>query len=101
MISLLDKNKYCVYNIKCGEKVFTVEQINVLTSIKDEIESHVGERVTLKANGGRRKILVDNGVIEKTYTSIFVIRLENDTHRTVTYSYSDVLTKTVQIVFAG
>ena len=101
MISLLDNHIYMVYNIKCGKKVFTVEKINVLTSIKDEIESHVGERVTLKANGGRRKILVDNGVIEKTYTSIFVIRLENDTHRTLTYSYSDVLTKTVQIVFAG
>lgn len=90
-----------IYNIKCGKRVFALEKINVLTSIKDEIESHVGERVTLKANGGRRKILVDNGVIEKTYPSIFVIRLENDTHRTVTYSYSDVLTKTVQIVFAG
>jgi uncharacterized protein Veg len=87
--------------VKCGEKVLAMEKVNVLTSIKDEIESHVGERVTLKANGGRRKILVDNGVIEKTYTSIFVIRLDNDTHRTVTYSYSDVLTKTVQIVFAG
>lgn len=90
-----------MYNVKCGEKVLAMEKVNVLTSIKDEIESHVGERVTLKANGGRRKILVDNGVIEKTYTSIFVIRLDNDTHRTVTYSYSDVLTKTVQIVFAG
>jgi uncharacterized protein Veg len=78
-----------------------LERSNVLATIKKDIEEHVGERVTLKANGGRRKILVNNGVIEKTYPSIFVIRLENDTRRTVTYSYSDVLTKTVQIVFAG
>lgn len=73
---------------------------NVLASIKRDIESHVGERVTLKANGGRRKVFVNNGIIEKTYPSIFVIRLESDTQRTVTYSYSDVLTKTVQLVFA-
>jgi uncharacterized protein Veg len=79
--------------------VFIVEGINVLATIKKDIENHVGERVTLKANGGRRKVLVNNGVIEKTYPSIFVIRLDNDTQRTVTYSYSDVLTKTVQIVF--
>jgi len=72
----------------------------VLEVIKKDIESHVGERVTLKANGGRRKVLVNNGIIEKTYQSIFVIRLESDNNRTVTYSYSDVLTKTVQIVFA-
>ncbi|WP_027632641.1 Veg family protein [Clostridium hydrogeniformans] len=76
-----------------------MEKSRTLTSIKRDIESHVGERVTLKANGGRRKILVNSGVLEKTYPSIFMIRLDNDTQRTVTYSYSDVLTKTVQIVF--
>lgn len=82
------------------EGVF-VEKLNVLDSIKRDIEKHVGQKVILKANGGRRKTLINNGVIEKTYPSIFVIRLDNDTQRKVTYSYSDVLTKTVQIVFAG
>lgn len=78
-----------------------MEKFKTLASIKKDIETHVGERVTLKANGGRRKILVDSGVLESTYPSIFVIRLDSDTQRKVTYSYSDVLTKTVQIVFAG
>ncbi|MGN1028683.1 MAG: Veg family protein, partial [Bacilli bacterium] len=32
--------------------------------------------------------------------SIFVVRLDNDVPRMVTYSYSDVLTKTVQLYFA-
>lgn len=81
--------------------MFTLEKTNVLDSIKRDIESHIGERVILKANGGRRKTLINNGVIEKTYPSIFVIKLDNDTQRKVTYSYSDVLTKTVQLVFAG
>lgn len=76
-----------------------MEKRKTLSSIKQDIERHVGERVTLKANGGRRKILVNSGVLEKTYPAIFMIRLDNDTQRTVTYSYSDVLTKTVQIVF--
>lgn len=78
-----------------------MEKRNVLTTIKKDIENHIGEKVVLKANGGRRKVLINNGVIEKAYPSIFVIRLDSDTQRTVTYSYSDVLTKTVQIVFAG
>lgn len=77
-----------------------MEKRNVLASIRTDIENHVGEKVTLKANGGRRKVLINKGTIEKTYPNIFVIRLEHDTQRTVTYSYSDVLTKTVQIVFA-
>lgn len=74
---------------------------NVLTTIKKDIEGHVGEKVTLKANGGRRKIVINKGVLEKTYDSIFIIRLDNNSQRTVSYSYSDVLTKTVQLVFAG
>ncbi|MFL0245846.1 MULTISPECIES: Veg family protein [Clostridium] len=78
-----------------------MEKRNVLASIRMDIENHIGEQVTLRANGGRRKVLVNKGTIEKTYPNIFVIRLDQDTQRTVTYSYSDVLTKTVQIVFAG
>ncbi|MCY6485589.1 Veg family protein [Clostridium aestuarii] len=74
---------------------------NILASIKNQMDNHVGEKVTLRANNGRRKIVVNCGVLEKTYPSIFVVRLENDTQRKVTYSYSDILTKTVQIDFAG
>lgn len=77
-----------------------MESGNVLASIRKNIEDHVGDKVTLRANGGRRKILVNSGIIEKAYPSIFVIRLESDTQRKVTYSYSDVLTKTVQLVFS-
>jgi uncharacterized protein Veg len=81
--------------------VFYLKKGNVLVSIKNEIDNHIGEEVTLRANNGRRKVIVSNGVIEKTYPSIFVVRLGSDTQRTVTYSYSDILTKTVQIEFAG
>ena len=76
-----------------------VEKNKNISTIKKDIERHIGEKVTLKANGGRKKILVNDGVLESAYPSIFVIRLENDTQRTVTYSYSDVLTKTVQLFF--
>lgn len=77
-----------------------MERVNTIASIKKNIEKHIGEKVTLKANGGRKKILVNNGVIESAHPSIFVVRLENDIQRTVSYSYSDVLTKTVQLDFS-
>jgi uncharacterized protein Veg len=77
-----------------------VEKVKTIAAIKRDIEDHIGDKVTLKANGGRKKILVNNGVIESAHPSIFVVRLENDIQRTVTYSYSDVLTKTVQLYFA-
>ena len=77
-----------------------MEGIKTIATIKQSIEDHVGEKVTLKANGGRKKILVNNGTIESAHPSIFVVRLDNDIQRTVSYSYSDVLTKTVQLYFA-
>lgn len=77
-----------------------MENVKTIASIKRNIEDHIGEKVTLKANGGRKKILINNGIIESAHPSIFVVRLDNDVQRTVTYSYSDVLTKTVQLYFA-
>ena len=42
---------------------------------------------------------MSTGVIEKTYPSIFLVRLDDENQRAVTYSYSDVLTKKVQLVY--
>ena len=77
-----------------------MEGNKTLANIRRDIENHVGEKVTLKANGGRKKILVNDGEIESVHPSIFVVRLDNDNQRTVTYSYSDVLTKTVSLYYA-
>lgn len=63
-----------------------MEKVKTIAAIKRDIEDHIGDKVTLKANGGRKKILVNNGVIESAHPSIFVVRLENDIQRTVTLS---------------
>ena len=36
-----------------------MEGNKTLANIRRDIENHVGEKVTLKANGGRKKILVN------------------------------------------
>ncbi|EYE89782.1 Veg protein [Fervidicella metallireducens AeB] len=73
----------------------------VLSAIKNDIEGHIGEKVLLKANSGRRKVVVKEGILEKTYPNIFVVRVEgnDNSSRTISYSYSDILTKTVQLVY--
>ncbi|MCX7883839.1 MAG: Veg family protein [Caloramator sp.] len=73
----------------------------VLSAIKKDIDEHVGEKVLLKANSGRRKVIVREGILEKTYPNIFVIRVDgtDNSSRMVSYSYSDILTQTVQLVF--
>ncbi len=70
-----------------------------LLRIKKDIESNVGQRVRLKSNRGRRKIIEREGILEKTYPNIFVVRIDEDTdsERRVSYSYTDVLTETVEV----
>ncbi|HHW47186.1 MAG TPA: Veg protein [Clostridiaceae bacterium] len=71
-----------------------------LFQIKKNIENFVGEKVQLKANKGRKKSVIREGILENSYPSIFIVRFENDyeTTRRVSYSYTDVLTKAVELV---
>ncbi|MCX7922759.1 MAG: Veg family protein [Clostridia bacterium] len=71
-----------------------------LFQIKRDIETCIGEKIQLKSNKGRKKAFIREGVLENTYPSIFVVKFENeyDTTRRVSYSYTDILTKAVEIV---
>lgn len=70
-----------------------------LVEIKQAMEENVGKRIKLKANGGRRKIVERSGLLESTYPSVFTVKLDRDKHKIerVSYSYTDVLTETVQL----
>lgn len=72
---------------------------NALKSIKRSLDSHIGERILLRANGGRRKTVERSGVLEETYPSVFIVRLDEDKHtfERVSYSYADILTETVEL----
>lgn len=76
-----------------------MEAKSQLGVIRAEIEGHVGDKVNLKDSAGRKKIYIKDGVIEKAYSSIFTVKVEGDFDRRVAYSYSDILTKTVQIQY--
>ena len=73
-----------------------------IKDIKHTLEEHVGKRLSLKANGGRRKTIHRVGVLEETYPSVFIVKLDQDTnaYERVSYSYTDVLTETVELTFA-
>ena len=72
-----------------------------LASIKKSLDSNLGKRLMLKANGGRRKTIERSGVLAETYPSVFVIELDQDENafERVSYSYADVLTETVELTF--
>lgn len=74
-------------------------QKNVLAEIKSSLDDCVGKKIKLRANRGRKKIVEQVGVLEKTYPHIFVVKLDEKKSvvRRVSFSYTDILTETVEL----
>lgn len=72
---------------------------NALVDIKRSLDEHIGQKIMLKANGGRRKTVERSGVLEETYPSVFIVKLDEQQHafKRVSYSYADILTETVEL----
>ena len=70
--------------------------------VKDLLSQNIGKRIRLSAKKGRKRVIVRHGVIKETYPSIFVVLLDSisefaSTERTVSFSYADLLTKSIEI----
>ncbi|BCU53239.1 uncharacterized protein Veg [Staphylococcus auricularis] len=72
-----------------------------IVDIKNSLDDHLGNRVLLKANGGRKKIIERSGVLKETYASVFIVELDQDKYNfeRVSYTYTDVLTENVEVSF--
>lgn len=79
-----------------GELVDTGERVP-LQDIKRGIEALVGERVRATTSKGRRQVIEREGTLEKTYPSLFVIRIDGDAGRRISFTYVDVLTEMVKL----
>ncbi len=73
---------------------------NDVHKVRREVTDNIGKRVKVKANKGRRKIAIAEGIITETYPSIFLIETDDDRNysRTMSFTYKDVLTKDVKMM---
>lgn len=67
-----------------------------ITSLKEDIGEKIGQKIIVKGSLGRSKTFEKEAIIEKAYPNIFVVKYEEN-ERNVTYSYTDVLTRTVEV----
>ncbi|MEG0286940.1 MULTISPECIES: Veg family protein [Vagococcus] len=72
-----------------------------ILSIKEELENKVGSRITLVAQTGRKRQTERSGILSETYPSVFIVDLdqEENAFERVSYSYADILTKSVEVQF--
>ena len=74
---------------------------NDITYLKTDITDKIGQKIIVKGTLGRSRFFEKEATIEKTYPNLFVVQYD-DEERNVTYSYKDVLTRTVEVnVFDG
>lgn len=69
-------------------------------AVRNAVYRAIGSRVLVKANRGRHRFDVNEGVIKEVYPHVFMIEIndsEDDTAKTVSYTYTDILTKDVQL----
>lgn len=72
-----------------------------LASIKQQLDSKIGETLTVVAQAGRKKVIRRKGTLKETYPAVFVVALDQteNAFERVSYSYADLLTKSISITF--
>ena len=68
-----------------------------IEKIRKELENHIGKEVVIKYNLGRNKVEKYKVVIKKLYNYIFLVELNNNYNEVKSFSYSDIITKTIKI----
>ena len=68
-----------------------------ITFIKNKLDNRIGDNVKIVYNGSRNRREEFSGIISETYNYIFVVKIDNKEKKS--FSYSDVLTNTIEIFF--
>ena len=73
--------------------------VNRVDQIHEELSSLKGQRLRVRANMGRSRIVERTGTLVQAHPSLFVVEVEERRGRTArqSYQYVDVLTGTVEL----
>lgn len=72
-----------------------------IITIKEKLDSHLGDPITVVARAGRKKVTKRRGILKETFPAVFVVDLDQDQNnfKHVSYSYTDLLTKNITLKF--
>lgn len=72
-----------------------------IMTIKHQLDNHLGDTLTVVAQAGRKKVTRRHGVLKETFPAVFVVDLdqEQNSFKHVSYSYTDLLTKNIELHF--
>lgn len=68
-----------------------------LQEIKNKVSDNIGNDVVIKCNLGRNKIEKYHARIKETYKNVFIVEVNDRRCEIKSFSYTDVITKTIKI----
>ena len=76
-----------------------IPSVNRVDEIKDRLRDLEGQRIKVRANMGRSRIVERAGTLVHVHPSLFVVEVEERRGRTArqSYRYVDILTGTVEL----
>ncbi len=69
---------------------------NDITSLKSNIGEMIGQKIIVKGSLGRNKPFEKEATVESAYSNIFIVKYDEN-ERNVSYTYTDVLTRNVEV----
>lgn len=70
-----------------------------IENVKRVLHNYIGEEVEIKYNLGRNKYEKYRVVIKELYNYVFIVEVNNPMNQIKSFSYSDVINKTIRIHF--
>ena len=67
--------------------------------VKEKLNSHIGKEAIIKYRLGRNKYEKYKVVIKELYKNIFLVEVKDENKEIKSFTYSDVITKTIKIDF--
>ena len=67
--------------------------------VKEKLNSHIGKEAIIKYSLGRNKYEKYKVVIQELYKNIFIVEVKDENKEIKSFTYSDVITKTIKIDF--
>ena len=79
------------------------QQAQIVRGIHDTLNDFIGQRIKVRANMGRSKIVESEGTLMQVHPQLFVMEVNGKRGRTsrASFQYADVLTGTVELTHNG
>ena len=69
---------------------------NDIANLREDLEERVGQKIIVKGSLGRSKFFEKQATLQRTYPNFIVVKYDEE-EGNATYSYTDVLTRTIDL----